>query len=83
MRVRALEETNSILSAYLGLLITRCGSVKLPKSLVSRGIGGFDVTVFLEGDHYVIKATPIKEGFEGIMNDITVGEPNEEKEGET
>ena len=74
MRVRALEETNSILSSYLGLLITRCGSISMPKNLVSEGIGNFEITVTLDGDNYLIKATTNSEGILARATDIAVGE---------
>ena len=74
MRVRALEETNSILSAYLGLLITRCGAISMPKRLVSEGIGNFDITVTLEGENYLIKATAANEDLSTRASDIVVGE---------
>ena len=74
MRVRALEETNAILSAYLGLLITQCGAISMPRSAVSEGIGNFEITVTLDGDNYLIKAEAKSDDLLKCASDIVVGE---------
>lgn len=51
---RALEETNKILCAYVGLLVEKCGGVKIPKSLLADSIGGFNVSVGQSDDCYLI-----------------------------
>ena len=74
MRVRALEETNSILSSYLGFLIAKCGTVLMPKSVISSGIGNFDISVTAVGDNYEIKALPKNEDVLLLSDDIVIGE---------
>lgn len=44
-KYRALEETNKILSVYVGLLVAKCGGVKIPKSLIAEAIGGFHLSI--------------------------------------
>lgn len=51
---QALEITNTIISAYLSILVERLGSVRIPKSEVSAALGGYVTTARAEGDDYVI-----------------------------
>ena len=74
MRVRALEETNSILSSYLGFLITKCGTVLIPKSVISSGIGNFDISVSAVGENYVIRANPTNKDILSLADGIVIGD---------
>ena len=74
MRVRALEETNAILSSYLGFLIAKCGTVLMPKSVISSGIGSFEISVNALGDNYEIRALPIDKDILSLVGDIIIGE---------
>ena len=51
---QALEITNTIISAYLSVLVERLGSVRIPKSEISAALGGYVTTAWAEGDDYVI-----------------------------
>ncbi len=62
-RNRALEETNSILSAYLALLVDRRDGVRVPKKSVREAVGKYRATVSQDGADYVISV--IGEGFKG------------------
>lgn len=53
-RCRALEQTNTVLSAYVGLLVARCGGVAIPKSLVSKALGCYKLSVSTQGDCYTV-----------------------------
>ena len=53
-KCRALEETNKILCAYVGLLVAKCGGVEIPKSLLADSMGKFNVTVGQSDDCYKI-----------------------------
>lgn len=76
-RVRALEETNSILTAYLGFLIAKCGEIVMPRSVLSEGIGNFDISVEQNGENYLIKATPRKENLASLAEGISVSDGGE------
>jgi hypothetical protein len=56
-KCRALEETNKILSAYVGLLVAKCGGVKIPKSLIAEAIGGFHLSVGQSDGCYTVTVT--------------------------
>ena len=51
---RALEESNSILSAYLALLIEKEGGVRVPRELIRSVIGRYRARVKVSGDDYII-----------------------------
>ena len=51
---QALEITNTIISAYLSVLVERLGSVRIPKSEISAALGGYVTTARADGDDYVI-----------------------------
>ena len=53
-RNQALEITNTIISAYLAVLVERLGSVRIPKSQISAALGGYVTTASADGDDYVI-----------------------------
>lgn len=73
-RVRALEETNSILTAYLGFLIMKYGEVELPKRLVRDGLGNFGIRLTSVGDNYLVKAVQANEEPLCLEEKVTVGE---------
>ena len=54
-RAAALEQTNSILSAYLAILIEREGEVRVPRRLVRNSIGKYRAKALVSGDDYLIK----------------------------
>ncbi len=51
----ALEETNSILSAYLAVLIEKNGEARVPRRLVRDAIGNYRACVEVLGDDYLIR----------------------------
>ena len=51
---QALEITNTIISAYLSVLVERLGSVRIPKKEISAALGGYITRARAEGDDYVI-----------------------------
>ena len=53
-RNQALEITNTIISAYLAVLVERLGSVRIPKSQISAALGSYVTTASADGDDYVI-----------------------------
>ena len=53
-RAQALEITNTIISAYLSLLVEKVGSVKISKKAVSEALGNFMTSARSEGDDYII-----------------------------
>jgi hypothetical protein len=53
-RTQALEITNTIISAYLSLLVEKAGKVRIPKRLVSEALGNFVTSAKAEGDDYII-----------------------------
>ena len=53
-RNQALEITNTIISAYLSVLVERLGGVRIPKSEISAALGGYVTMARAEGDAYVI-----------------------------
>ena len=53
-RNQALEITNTIISAYLSVLVERLGGVRIPKSEISAALGGYVTMARAEGDDYVI-----------------------------
>lgn len=77
---RALEETNSILSAYLAILIEKNGDVRIPRRLVRDAIGNYRACVEVEGDDYLIKILrpcgdlPVADGGSGAATDETEAE---------
>ena len=54
---QALEITNTIISAYLSVLVEKLGSVRIPKREISAALGGFITTATADGDDYVIAVT--------------------------
>lgn len=53
---RALEETVSVLSAYVGLLLARIGGCEIPVALVKEAIGGYSFKIGKSGDCYTVEA---------------------------
>ena len=51
---QALEITNTIISAYLSILVERLGTVRIPKSEISAALGGYVTTARADGDDYMI-----------------------------
>ena len=75
-RTQALEITNTIISAYLSLLVERSGGVRIPKKAVSEALGNFVTNAHADGDDYVITvARTVRDGNE---NDLA----NRERGGE-
>ena len=54
-QTQALEITNTIISAYLSVLVERLGGVRIPKREISAALGGFVTTAQSDGEDYVIK----------------------------
>ena len=53
-RTQALEITNTIISAYLSLLVEKVGSVRISKKAVSHALGNFITNARSEGDDNII-----------------------------
>ena len=53
-KVQAGQITNTIISAYLSLLVERVGTFRVQKKEVSRALGQFVTTAVADGDDYVI-----------------------------
>lgn len=51
---RALDETNSILSAYVASLIDERGGAKISREKIKNAIGKYAASVRVEGGDYVI-----------------------------
>ena len=54
-KIRAFEETNKILSAYVALLAEQQGTVRVSKKSVSEALGSYKASVAESGDDYIIK----------------------------
>ena len=54
-RIQALEITNTIISAYLAILVERAaGEVRISKKAVSEALGSFSTSARSEGEDYII-----------------------------
>lgn len=65
-RVKALEQTNDVLGAYVGLLVARCGGAMIPKSLVRDALGHYKMSVRAEGDCYTVSVRCDSEETDGL-----------------
>lgn len=54
-RVKALAETNSILSAYIAFLIESKGTVRVPRRVIRDYIGNYSALIDASGEDYVIE----------------------------
>lgn len=54
-KIRAIEETDRILSAYLAILIEKNGMVRVSRAEVREIMGKYRATVAVDGDDYVIR----------------------------
>ena len=54
---KALEETNSILSAYLALLVSKHGCVRVSKALIKDALSNSETSVSDGGDDYIISVS--------------------------
>ena len=59
-RVRAFEETNRILSAYIAILVEKQGGARIPKELVREALGCYKISVKDSGDDYLIDVASAK-----------------------
>lgn len=50
----ALEITNTIISAYLSVLVERLGSVRIPKKEISAALGSYVTRATADGEDYII-----------------------------
>ena len=55
LKICALEQTNSILSAYISIFIDEQGEVRIPKMQIREAIGRYSAKVVLDGSDYVIR----------------------------
>ncbi len=55
LKICALEQTNSILSAYISIFIDEQGEVRIPKMQIKEAIGRYSANVVLDGSDYVIR----------------------------
>lgn len=58
----ALEETNSILSAYLAYLIEENGEVRIPREVIKSSIGRYKAFISVSGDDYLISVISERKG---------------------
>lgn len=56
-RLKALEETNKILSAYIAILVEELGETRISKELVREALGSFKASVRDSGDDYLISVS--------------------------
>lgn len=55
LKICALEQTNSILSAYISIFIDGQGEVRIPKMQIREAIGRYSARVGIDGSDYVIR----------------------------
>ena len=55
LKICALEQTNSILSAYVSIFIDEQGEVRIPKMQIRDAIGQYSAKVIPDGSDYVIR----------------------------
>ena len=67
-KLEAERATNVILSAYIALLVSKRGSVRIPKKEVSEALGRFVTCASSCGDDYVIEVGEIPGGADGRGN---------------
>ena len=53
-RSKALEETHSILSTYVALLVEEKGCFRVSASLIGKSIGKYRANVLRDGEDYII-----------------------------
>ena len=53
-KVQALEITNTIISAYLSILVESRGGVRISKKAVSDALGNFTTRATADGEDYLI-----------------------------
>ena len=58
-KIRAFEETNKILSAYVALLVEQQGTVRIPKKMISEALGSYKASATESGEDYIIKIEKI------------------------
>ena len=83
-RLRALEETNKILSAYVAILVESLGETRISKELVREALGSYKASVKDSGDDYLISVTSTRKGKieKGIIYDESfVSQHADETEG--
>ena len=54
-KLEAERAANVILSAYIALLVSRRGTVRIPKKEISEALGRFTACAVSSGDDYVIE----------------------------
>lgn len=72
-KVKAYEETNKILSAYIAVLAERHGTVRIPKKAISEALGNFKASVGVDGEDYIITIERITPA-DILLPDISCGE---------
>jgi len=60
-RIRELELANMIISAYLVILLKKSGCVRIPKSLISKNLQRYRVTLDITDNDYIIDLVSINE----------------------
>lgn len=66
----AERAANLILSAYLALLVSKRGEVRIPKKEISDALGRFFVTASALGDDYIIEVNELPPGSRGKGADL-------------
>ena len=86
-KIKAYEETNKILAAYIAVLISRHGTVRIPKKAISEALDNYKSSVGVDGEDYVItieKITPadvlLPDIFGGVEEEEDIGEPSDSEE---
>lgn len=64
-RISVLEESNSVLSAYIAFLVKEKGILRVPRSEIGRLIGRFSASVSTDRDDYVIQIVDDGKGCDG------------------
>lgn len=61
-KLEAERTANAILSAYIALLVSRRGVIKIPKKEISEALGRFSASAVSSGDDYVIEVGELPRG---------------------
>lgn len=69
-KLEAERAANVILSAYIALLVSRRGSVRIPKKEISDALGRFVACASSSGDDYVIEVGELSTSARGRGKDV-------------
>ena len=59
-KIRAMEETDKILSAYLAILIDKNGGARVSRAEVREVMGRYRAVASVDGDDYVIRVVSLR-----------------------